>query len=176
MPGSVKVGKDTGWPDRFKQARCHTPGRISIPALFHLPDMDRSGQDYLDGLVKSALQPFARNITYGRARVQEWYNISPEAAIRTIKTIPEFTEAEVQLNRAPSLVTSQLHWEDWRDRGKKECRWRAFLFQVADLSIGTNHSHVGRLKLAAGSLYDTAYRYNFTYCPFPVLLVSNYGE
>jgi hypothetical protein len=30
------------------------------------------------------------------------------------------------------------------------------------------------LKLAAGSLYDTAYRYNFTYCPFPVRLIGGF--
>lgn len=30
------------------------------------------------------------------------------------------------------------------------------------------------MKLVAGSLYDTAYRYNCTYCPFPVLLIGGF--
>lgn len=174
LSGSVKVGKDTGWPDRYKQARCHTPGRISVPALFHLPDMDRKGQEYLDGRVKLALQTFARNVSYGSAKVQEWYDISPEAAVRRIMEIPEFVGAQLKRNEVPVLPQSQLMYEEWRDRGKSECRWRAFLFEAVEHPNGSNHPHVGRLKLAAGSLYDTAYRYNFTYCPFPVLLVGGF--
>lgn len=174
LPGVVKVGKDTGWPGRFKQARCHTPGKITVPAVFHLPDLDRNGQEKLDTLVKSTLQSFSRDVTYGKARVKEWYDIDPEAVVHLIQEIPEFTLAELKQNVGPALPTSQIEYEDWRDRGKAECRWRAFLFQIADLPTKTSHQHIGRLKLAAGSLYDTAYRYNFTYCPFPVLLIGGF--
>lgn len=174
LPGSVKVGKDTSWPSRFKQARCHTPGKMNVPALFQLQDADRQEQEHLDGLIKSALQPFSRDVTYGVSQVKEWYDISPEHAIQLIQKIPEFADALLTRNVFPDLPASQLCYEDWRDRGKNECRWRAFLFQVVDLPQKTNHPHVGKLKLTAGSLYDTAYRYNFTYCPFPVILIGGF--
>lgn len=52
VPGAVKVGKDTSWPTRFKQARCHSPGTIRVHATFTLPSMDRQGQEFHDALVK----------------------------------------------------------------------------------------------------------------------------
>lgn len=174
VPGGVKIGKDTAWPNRFKQARCHTPGSISVTALFQLPDMDRSGQEHLDSLLKAVLQPHVRDVSYNGAGVQEWYNLDADAAVHKISQIPEFAEATIIRNVQPSLPVSQLDYEDWRDRGKSECRWRAFLFQVVDLPDKSGHSHVGRLKISAGSLYDTAYRYNFTYNPFPVVLIGGF--
>jgi len=174
VPGSVKIGKDTAWPSRYKQARCHTPGNITVQALFQLPDMDRSRQEQLDSLIKAVLQPYARNVSYNGAGVLEWYNLDADSAVQKIIQIPEFAEAAISRNVQPVLPVSQHDYEDWRDRGKSECRWRAFLFKVVDLPEKTGHSHIGRLKISAGSLYDTAYRYNFTYNPFPAVLIGGF--
>lgn len=174
IPGSVKIGKDTSWPSRYKQARCHTPGNITVAALFQLPDMDRSGQERLDSLIKSTFQPYSRPVSCNGAGVQEWYDLDAESAIRKLRHLPELSEAEMSGNILPLLPAGQIDYEDWRDRGKSECRWRAFLFQVVDLHEKTSHPHVGRLKISAGSLYDTAYRYNFTYNPFPVVLIGGF--
>ncbi len=174
VEGCVKVGKDTSWPKRFVQARCHTPGEIHVCAVFILPPSDRSEQDRVDHLVRSALAPFRRNIEISGRGVQEWYNLSPPDAEKHLLKIPELRGVPVDKSGNPTLTSKQLDYEDWRDRGAKDKRHRAFLFEVVPNRDHNTHPHVGRIKLVAGSLYDTAYKYNFTYCPFAVELVGGF--
>ncbi len=174
VPGATKVGKDTAWPSRFKQARCHSPGRIRARAVIRLPEASRALQGELDGLVNGALAMFRRDVAFHGIGVREWYDLPWESALQRVRVLGQFAAAEVAIDPDIQLPPSQLDYEDWRDRGHRDRRWRLFVFQVRDMQEATGHPHIGRFKVAAGSLYDTAYRYNFTYCPFPVVLVGGF--
>lgn len=172
--GTTKVGKDTAWPSRFKQARCHSPGRIKARAVLRLPNASRALQSEFDGAINDALAPFRRNVTFNGVGVREWYDLTWALALQRIRSLSQFAAAEAEIDPDIKLPKSQLDYEDWRDRGHRDRRWRLFVFQVRDLPDASGHPHVGRFKVAAGSLYDTAYCYNFTYCPFPVVLVGGF--
>ena len=176
IPTCVKVGKDTNWPQRYKQARCHSPGKIVVAATLQIPSANRAEQEALDASVKHVLSPYMRNVSIGNARVLEWYDVTAVEAVRLLLTIPALAKSEVTVNPPEIQFTqSAYEYEDWRDRGQPQYRWRAFLFQILPSSSAAAYPHDGRMKLAAGSLYDTAYRYNFTYCPFPVALIGGYA-
>jgi hypothetical protein len=106
--------------------------------------------------------------------VREWYDLPWALALQRVRALSQFSSAEALIDPDIKLPKSQLDYEDWRDRGHRDRRWRLFVFEVRDLQEATGHPHVGRFKVAAGSLYDTAYCYNFTYCPFPVVLVGGF--
>ena len=60
----------------------------------------------------------------------------------------------------------KLPYDDWRDYGDKwrDYRWHYWLFR--------ERKPDGRWKLICSSLYDTFYRYSFTYNPYPARLMA----
>lgn len=112
VPGAVKVGRDTAWPSGFNQAQYHTPGNITVPALFQLPVMDLAVQEYLDSLIKSALYPDALNTSCNDNGVQEWYSLDAYSAVSKIRKIPEFADAKISSNVLSLLPLTRLGDDD----------------------------------------------------------------
>jgi len=151
VAGCVKIGRDTAWPKRLEQARCHTPRGIEAVACWRF-----------DGATTTALNEAERRAQAGLPRrpgdTREWFDVGADEAVRALST---------RFGRAPDLrePTPDLgDYDDWRSKGMNRWRFRLWLFVEA--------SPEARLKVIYSCLNDTIYRYAFTYNPFPVYLVD----
>lgn len=151
VPGCVKVGKDTAWPKRLEQARCHTPRGIEAVACWRF-----------DGATTAALNEAERHAQAGLPRrpgdAREWFDLGADEAVKSLRA---------RFGRVPDLhdPTPRLgDYDDWRSKGMQSWRFRLWLFVEASPEM--------RLKLVYSCLNDTIYRYTFTYNPFPVYLAA----
>lgn len=149
--GCVKIGKDTSWPQRLKQARCHTPRGIEVVACWRF-----------DGASTATLNEMERRAQVGIPRragdVREWFDVEAEEAVSLLAK--RFAREPDLRNLAPKLEA----YDDWRSKGMHQWRFRLWLFQ--------EDSPEQRIKLIYSCLNDTIYRYAFTYNPFPVYLAA----
>lgn len=151
VAGCVKVGKDTAWPERLKQARCHTPRGIEALACWRFDGLTTAG---LNETERRAQAGFPRRPGHAR----EWFDVEADEAIRSLS---------VRFGRTPDLrcpAPSLPDYDDWRSKNMHEWRSRVWLFR--------EENSEERLKLIYSFLNDTIYRYVFAYNPFPVYLVA----
>src|SRR3546814_20696259 len=76
VPDICKIGKDTRWPYRYKQARCYTPRSLNVNAVFDVGD-NRVASD-----IESNIKNMLRDLKRSEADGSEWYRLPAEAAIR----------------------------------------------------------------------------------------------
>jgi len=188
----VKIGKDTLWPNRFRDARSHTPGRIKVRYTFEIPEISLSEQSLLDTKIDNALAEAlgyeaGLDLSVPPAKTgnnhplilkgpKEWYRGTADFAAKVIQGMPEFMHALIAKNPGmdQKLSGTQITWDDWRDTKTQNKAMAAFLYQIRDRAIPTGHPHVGRLKITATSLYDSAYKNKFTYNPFRVFMIGGF--
>ncbi|MDF1586216.1 GIY-YIG nuclease family protein [Marinimicrococcus flavescens] len=161
VPGACKIGKDTRWPYRYKQARCHTPRPIAIEGVFTFDDKDALG----------AAEKRIRQVLGGCRRpgdVNEWFDLPAAEAIARLQKAGILGSRNLREAMAPRLSRSGLLYDDWREQGKasQNYRWLIAMFE--------EQSPERRLKLSYGALHDTAFLYAFTYNPWPVRLVAGF--
>lgn len=149
--GCVKIGRDTAWPKRLEQARCHTPRGIEAVACWRF-----------DEATTAVLNEAERHAQAGLPRrpgdVREWFDLGADEAMEFLS---------VRFGRAPDMrypTPSLRDYDDWRSKGMNKWRSRLWLFVDA--------SAEARSKLIYSCLNDTIYRYAFTYNPFPVYLAA----
>ena len=161
LPAASKIGKDENWPSRYKQARCHTPRGIQVAGLFRLD-------------AKAAVQQAERaahTLLAAHRRpgdVNEWFDLPPREAMLRLTAAGVLDARTAQPAGPPELPGSARLYDDWRDHRPAVAgfRWQAWLFR--------EESPEGRLKLTYGALHDTAFRYAFTYNPWPVRLDAGF--
>jgi hypothetical protein len=153
VPGCVKIGKDTRWPKRLEQARSHTPRGMSALALWPVPENTLSTAEK-----RAVIGLPRRTNTPGK----EWYDCEPDQAVETIAK-----NLGIEPVRSP-VVGNLRAYDDWRSQphGDKDNRKR--------LWVHLEDGPTARIKVIPSVLYDTAYRYAFTYNPYPVFLVAAY--
>ncbi|MTH94968.1 GIY-YIG nuclease family protein [Roseibium sp. RKSG952] len=166
LPNSCKIGKDTQWPQRFKQARSHNPSALKIRFLISFQRADSLANAERE--LRNRLADYRR-----QGDVKEWFDIGAERVISELSgELPWLGEAKV----SKPIVwdkPQQKFYDDLRDLAKRtkksenrHCRWHIWLFK--ELS-----SHA-RYKISVGSLFDTQFTYAFTYNPHPVRLVAGF--
>ena len=149
--GCVKIGKDTRWPQRLKQARCHTPRGIEVVACWCFDNVTTETLNELRGRAQTGLPRRPGD-------VREWFDIE---AVRAVSLLTERFAREPDWRfPAPKLGP----YDDWRSKGMHQWRFRLWLFR--------EDSPEQRLKIIYSCLNDTIYRYSFTYNPFPVYLIA----
>lgn len=160
VPGACKIGKDENRPSRYKQARCHSPRGIIVSAVFGF-----AGKAELTAAERAAhrLLPFHRR----PGDVKEWFDLPAAAAIDKLIAAGILDPRNAGPASVPPLPASARLYDDWRDHRPAVAgfRWQLWLFAEA--------SPERRLKLTYGALHDTAFRYAFTYNPWPVRLKGN---
>jgi hypothetical protein len=163
VPDACKIGTSSKHESRYRQARCHTPRGIRACAFFDCGTTDASRS--AEAAAKKLLRPLRR-----AGQAKEWFNISPDAAVSRLTVLPELYVARRLSNPEPKLKSSDLQYDDWREQRSqfRAYKWRLFLFE--------EQSSFRCLKLSYGALYETAYRYVFTYNPFPVLLIAGFDD
>jgi hypothetical protein len=161
IPGASKIGKSATPVSRYRQARAHTPRGIRVEAMFNLGTSSDAAEAERDA--KRALKTCHR-----KGPAKEWFDIDPKAAIEIIRRLPCMNRAQELRDLPPRLNARDICYDDWRETRVQfgEYRWRMFLFEEG--------SPERRLKVSHGALYDTAYRYTFTYNPWPVHLIAGF--
>lgn len=162
LPGACKIGTSSTLESRYRQARSHTPRGITAEAFFDLGSSDAARA--AEAAAKRALSAFRR---LGDAT--EWFDLEPGLAIDHLLALPEFATARLR-KEAPKLKPSDRLYDDWREARPQfqDYKWRLFLFE--------EQSAERRLKLSYGVLYETAYRYVFTYNPYPVRVIAGFED
>ncbi|WGT50454.1 GIY-YIG nuclease family protein [Thioclava nitratireducens] len=160
LPDACKIGKDTNWPKRYQQALCHSPAPLKVVESFSFSDSVEVKQAEKDA--SRLLAHFKRS-----GDVNEWYDLPAHGSLEQLKQkFSGWQVDQTSTTQADVARRGKLPYDDWRDYSNKwrECRWHFWLFRERK----TN----GRWKLICSSLYDTFYRYSFTYNPYPVRLMA----
>ncbi|MFW9604834.1 MAG: GIY-YIG nuclease family protein [Trichlorobacter sp.] len=171
-PNFCKIGYDSNWPKpsekakktiRFEQARSHNPRNILIHGIWEFET--KESMKTAEKTIHDALRSYRRTETHGK----EWFDLSPVDAIkiaiasRAVGTQPIQTSIPITKDR-------ERPYDDWRepsDLYKGEVYKRI-------LWVFQEDSPENRIKVIHSPLYDTCYKYGFTYNPFPVFLVAAY--
>jgi hypothetical protein len=152
-----KIGKDTKWPERFMRARSHTPRGIRVLAIWEIngTELAKAEDDAAESLPK-------RTAT----RAIEWYDVPTSSAIERVTAN---LSVQPKTLRAAPIVRP---YDDWRslpeeDRGFRKRIW-------VHVEAGPLERKKPRIKVIPSVFLDTAYRFTFTYNPWPVYLVAGY--
>jgi len=165
-----KIGYDSNWPAasekakktiRFEQSRSHNPREILIHGIWAF-DTKEEMKD-AEKKIHLALHPYQRTAAHGR----EWFDLGHKEAIHKIVSSGAVQAGPMQVPH-PQPVDRAMPYDDWRDpkdvyKGQvyKRLLW---VFQ--------EDSPDRRIKVIHSPLFDTCYKYAFTYNPFPVFLVA----
>lgn len=171
-PNMCKIGYDSKWPSpsekakdriRFEQARSHNPRNIIIHGIWTFESNEEMKE--AEKKIKKLLRPYCRTESHGK----EWFNISHQDATGKILAAGIVTN-KLQQPHPPQVMDREMPYDDWRelkDTYKGEVYKRI-------LWVFQEDSPEKRIKVIHSPLFDTCYKYAFTYNPFPVFLVAAY--
>jgi hypothetical protein len=169
VPNACKIGlnRDSGayaWPYRFMQARAHTPREIHVAAAWDLS----SAPALIDAerRAKAHLKSHRRTACHG----SEWFDTPADEMVRQLAELLKLGKPFLR-DRDPEVgLVNGLPYDDWRERSDlyKGEVWRRYLW------VHGEDGPVRRYKVIHSPLYDIAYKYAFTYNPYPVYLVAAY--
>lgn len=170
----IKIGYDGNWPakteqvkktTRFEQARSHNPRGVIVHGIWTFNSKDEMKES--ERKIHSLLRKYRRTDTYGR----EWFDIRYKDAERMIVSSGIVNSEAVQ-DPAPRTMSRDLPYDDWRDPSDvyKDQVYKRMLWVFQEDSLQK------RLKVIHSPLFDTCYKYAFTYNPFPVHLVAAYHD
>lgn len=148
-PDLVKIGTDTKWPQRLRQARSHSPRKIRVLGLWsHLPDDPMS----LRKLERSIHLAFERD---SACDGKEWFKATADRAVETV-----------------SRVIGRAVLETWSDNLKPYDDWRDYSRPTRSTSprrlwIG-QETGTGRIKLVHSPHTDRFQRICPTYNCFGI--------
>ena len=148
-----KIGKDSNWPFRFKQAHSHNHKKMEVVAAWHFTGLTNSDIIGLEAVAQNGLSRLSDAV------VSEWYAINPLEAVRVL--------TERFKRRPDDLDSPEVPiYNDW---GEPNCTKKGNTYK-SRIWIFSEDVPDGRVKISHGILFDTNYRYNFTYNPRPVYL------
>jgi hypothetical protein len=149
-----KIGKDSNWPFRFKQAQSHNPVSLGMAAVWHFEGISLKQINELESVAQAGLSKVNGSI------VAEWYAITPKDAVDTLSK--RFGRAPDEVDTLPKVGL----YDDWRERDdtKKGVTYKRRIW------VNSEEGEGGRVKISYSIFYDTYYQYKFTYNPRPVYL------
>lgn len=162
-----------GWPFRFQKAQSHSPRPIKLVAAWDL--QSSAAMKAAESDAKKALEKWRRKVCHGT----EWFDLPPDEMIAQLKKLCRLP-APFLLNEDPKTeLYDGLPYDDWRERSDKYKGqvWKRYLWVHQEkIKIPETGKKESRLKVIHSPCYDTAFRYAFTYNPWPVYLVGAYGH
>jgi hypothetical protein len=162
-PEMIKVGFNSDWPTRFEQVRSHNPRNVIVHGIWIFNSKDEIKE--VESRIHSTLGQHHRKNTHGK----EWFDIGYQEALEKIIT-SGIVGSLPQQDQSPQTKNREMPYDDWRnpsDLYKKEVYKRL-------LWVFQEDSPQKRIKVIHSPLFDTCYKYAFTYNPFPVYLVAAY--
>jgi len=171
-PNMCKIGYDSKWPSpsekakdriRFEQARSHNPRNIIIHGIWAFDSKEKMKE--VEKKIKKLLLPYRRTESHGN----EWFDLSHQDAAAKIYA-SGIVNDKLQQTPPPQPMDREMPYDDWRepkDVYKGEVYKRL-------LWVFQEDSPQKRIKVIHSPLFDTCYRYAFTYNPFQVFLVAAY--
>ncbi|MDF1556154.1 MAG: hypothetical protein P1P84_23995 [Deferrisomatales bacterium] len=162
-PQFSKVGYDSEWPTRYQQALSHNPRGITVSGLWKFrtkPELREA-----ERRAKQTLAGFKRTVCHGA----EWFDLSGDDVHRAL-VHAGVVEGEGLPRTAPRLPSRDLPYDDWR---KISDDYKGQVYRRL-LWVFREETPQNRIKVIHSPLYDTCYRYAFTYNPFPVFLAAAY--
>lgn len=169
-PNICKIGYDSNWPEpsqkakkviRFEQARSHNPREVIIYGIWSY--QTKEAMKEAEKKIHAILGPYRRTIAHGR----EWFDISCQAAVCKIMGAG-IVDEEPSLVQKPLPMDRAMPYDDWRDPSDL---YKGEVYKRL-LWVFQEDSDQSRIKVIHSPLFDTCYRYAFTYNPFPVYLVA----
>lgn len=163
VPGAAKLGYNAGqsktvqWPCRYKQARSHTPRPIHVAAAW---DLGSANVRTLESCAKKRLETWKRP-NCG----DEWFDLPADELVERVTRILSLPRPFLRNEDPPVPVYDD--WRELKDTYKGQV-WRRYLW------IHGEDGPERRFKVIHSPDYDTAFRYAFTYNPYPVRLVAAY--
>jgi len=164
-PEMIKIGYNSKWPVRYEQVRSHNPRNVIVHGIWIYNSKDEIKT--VEKKIHSALSKYHRTDTYGK----EWFNIGYLAAVEKIISSGIVTTMPTQ-DQSPKIQVREMPYDDWRnpsDLYKNEVYKRL-------LWVFQEDSPQKRIKVIHSPLFDTCYKYAFTYNPFHVHLVAAYHD
>lgn len=171
-PNMCKIGYDSKWPShsekakdriRFEQARSHNPRDIIIHGIWTFDSKEKMKE--AEKKIKKLLLPYRRTESHGT----EWFDLSHQDAAAKIFA-SDIVIDKLQQTLPPKPIDREMPYDDWRelkDTYKGEVYKRI-------LWVFQEDSPQKRIKIIHSPLFDTCYKYAFTYNPFPVFLIAAY--
>lgn len=151
-----KIGSDSAWPKRLRQAQSHSPGGIDLVALWRFPEADVRHLRATESLARAGLAP--RKDADGI----EWVSVNAATAARHVS---------MALGREPDEVATPAlgrPYDDWRSLTDAVSgvtyRRRLWLFE--------EQSAQRRIKVIHSIHFNGAFLYPFTWNPYRVRLVA----
>jgi hypothetical protein len=100
VPETVKVGKDSNWPFRLRQAQSHTPGGCYLIAAWTVDGTTSlEALNTVEHVVQSSLP------AWPHADCREWYAVPPADAVRHVASVlsreSDVTQEPTILGRRP---------------------------------------------------------------------------
>jgi hypothetical protein len=162
-PDLTKIGYNSDWPTRYEQVRSHNPRDIVVHGVWVFDSKEEIRQ--VERKIHLELSQFHRKCTHGN----EWFDINHEKVVEKVISAGIVKSRPLQ-DPSPKVRKRDLPYDDWRhpsDVYKNEIYKRL-------LWVFREESPQQRIKVIHSPLFDTCYKYAFTYNPFPVYLVAAY--
>ncbi len=169
-PEICKIGYDSNWPEppqkakkviRFEQARSHNPRDVTIYGIWVYETKEVMKE--AEKKIHTLLSPHRRTVAHGR----EWFDISSQDAVRRI-IAAGIADTEPLSTPQPLPMDRVMPYDDWREPSDV---YKGEVYKRL-LWVFQENSDQNRIKVIHSPLFDTCYRYAFTYNPFPVYLVA----
>lgn len=169
-PNICKIGYDSNWPEppqkakkviRYEQARSHNPREVIIHGIwvYETKEAMKDAEKKMHAL----LGPYRRTVAHGR----EWFDVSCQNAVQKIKETG-IVDSQPSSTPQPSPMDRAMPYDDWRDPSDV---YKGEVYKRL-LWVFQEDNDQNRIKVIHSPLFDTCYRYAFTYNPFPVYLVA----
>lgn len=153
-PDLVKIGKDSAWPLRYRQASCTSPRQIRCLAVWRYPDAAT-----LNAAERQAQAGFISHDT-GNGNT-EWFPADAESAIHHVSTALGRQADETSGTSGPHSWDDVQPWDAWRDAAKyTRTNDRRRLWLGAEIGHG---GAIGAIKAVHSPYYDTFYQFTPTY-------------
>lgn len=171
-PEMIKIGYDSNWPAiseqakktiRLEQAHSHNPRGVKVHGIWTFDSKEKMKES--ERKIHSLLHQHRRTDTYGR----EWFDIGYNDAEQMIIS-SGIVAAAARQDPAPQTMKRDLPYDDWREPSDlyKSQVYKRLLW------VFQEESPQKRIKVIHSPLFDTCYKYAFTYNPFHVHLVAAY--
>jgi hypothetical protein len=164
VPEVVKIGKNSTWPERLRQAQSHTPGGCYLVGAWILDSASPAELNAAEHAAQSSLP------TWSHPDAREWYSVRPADAIAHVRSV--FSRPP-DVIREPAVLTAKPY-DAWRTLGdtKRDGASDGIRPYRRRLWIFREKSSFGNVKVIHSIDFDCFFTYAFTYNPFPVRLVD----
>lgn len=153
-PDLVKVGKDSGWPIRFRQARSQTPRELTCIALWRYTN--GSALNQAEKAAHVGLRPFKTG-----NNTKEWFIASADGAAAHVRTALGRPADETHAMPGSRSWHNAPPWDAWRDMSTyTQTKVRRRLWVGAEVS---ETGLLGALKVVHSPYYDGFFTFKPTY-------------